>query len=62
MVQDGGCCVVNCNNIEQFYAFHTGGVMSLRGDGSVQFLKDTIAPGVAVALVTYNGGEVIQDN
>ena len=38
--QDGGCCAVNCSNVNQFYAFHTGGVNTLRGDGSVRFLRN----------------------
>lgn len=61
-VRDGGCCVINCNNVNDFYAFHQGGVNTLRADGSVQFMKDTTAPGVLVALITKAGGEVIQEN
>ncbi|MCI0461501.1 MAG: DUF1559 domain-containing protein [Gemmataceae bacterium] len=60
--QDGGCCVVNCNNANQFYAFHTGGANALRGDGSVQFLSESVAPGVVGALVTRAGGEVFTEN
>ena len=58
---DGGCCVINCNNANQIYAFHTGGTNALRGDGSVQFIRDSIAPGVIAALVTRTGGEVFND-
>jgi prepilin-type processing-associated H-X9-DG protein len=61
LVQDGGCCVVNCNNANQFYGFHSGGVNVGRGDGSVQFLRDSVAPGVLAALVTRAGGEVFND-
>jgi prepilin-type N-terminal cleavage/methylation domain-containing protein/prepilin-type processing-associated H-X9-DG protein len=61
-VPDGGCCVVNCNNVNQFYAFHPGGVNILRADGSVVFLKDTTAPGVLAALITRDGGEVFTMN
>src|SRR5262249_20942256 len=25
LVAGGGCCVVNCNNLDEIYAFHTGG-------------------------------------
>ena len=32
LTQDGGCCVVNCNNVNQMYSFHTSGVNTLRGD------------------------------
>ena len=59
--QDGGCCVVNCNNKNQFYAFHIGGVNAVRADGSVRFVQDSIAPGVLGALVTRNGGEAFND-
>jgi prepilin-type N-terminal cleavage/methylation domain-containing protein len=57
--KNGGCCVVNCTNNDEIYAFHTGGANSLRGDGSVFFMKEAIAPGVLAALISYNGGEVV---
>lgn len=59
---DGGCCVINCSNLNQMYSFHTSGVMTLRGDGSVQFLRDSTAPGVVAALVSRAGGEVFAEN
>jgi prepilin-type N-terminal cleavage/methylation domain-containing protein len=55
---DGGCCVINCNNVNQIYSFHTGGSNTLRGDGSVQFLSDSTAPAVLAALISRAGGEV----
>jgi prepilin-type N-terminal cleavage/methylation domain-containing protein/prepilin-type processing-associated H-X9-DG protein len=58
---NGGCCVVNCNNVNQIYGFHTGGANTLRADGSVQFLTTGTAPGVVAALVTRAGGEVFND-
>ncbi len=66
-VPDGGCCVVNCTNgggagAYQIYGFHTGGVNTLRADGSVQFLQENVAPGVLGALVTRAGGEVFSEN
>ncbi|MCI0638621.1 MAG: DUF1559 domain-containing protein [Gemmataceae bacterium] len=61
-IMGGGCCVVNCNNVNNIYGFHTGGVNALRGDGSVQFLRESVTPGVLGALVTRNGGEVVQEN
>jgi prepilin-type N-terminal cleavage/methylation domain-containing protein/prepilin-type processing-associated H-X9-DG protein len=60
-VRDGGCCVINCNNLNQFYSFHSGGVNAARCDGSVQYLRDSIAAGVLAALVTRSGGEVFND-
>jgi prepilin-type N-terminal cleavage/methylation domain-containing protein len=62
LVRDGGCCVVNCSNVNNFYGFHTGGLNVLRGDGSVQFMSDGTAPGVVAALVTRAGGEVFTDS
>jgi len=43
----------------QIYAFHTGGANTAFCDGHVQFLQGSIAPGILVALVSRNGGEVI---
>ncbi len=57
----GGCCVINCNNDNEIYAFHTGGSNAARADGSVVFLTTGIAPGVLGALATMMGGEVVGD-
>ena len=40
-------------------SFHPGGVMSLRADGSVRFVPQTIDGSVWSALGTVAGGEVI---
>jgi prepilin-type N-terminal cleavage/methylation domain-containing protein len=61
LTRDGGCCVINCNNLNQIYAFHTGGSNVLRADASVAFVSDTVPPGVLAALVTRAGGEVVGD-
>ena len=45
----------------QMYGFHTAGINVLRGDGSVQFLQESIAPGVLAAMVSRAGGEVVTD-
>jgi prepilin-type N-terminal cleavage/methylation domain-containing protein/prepilin-type processing-associated H-X9-DG protein len=60
-VREGGCCVINCNNNDEIYAFHTGGANILRADGSVGFLKDSTAPDVLAAMITAQGGEVISN-
>jgi len=54
---EGGCCIINCNNHQNIYAFHAGGANSLRGDGSVQFLQANITPAILGALITRAGGE-----
>ncbi len=40
-------------------SYHGGGVNLLMGDGSVRFIKDSIALNVWQALATRNGGEVV---
>lgn len=44
---------------DEMYAEHPGGANVLFGDGSVRFIKETIAPWTWVGLSTRNGGEVI---
>ena len=61
---NGGCCVVNCRNVRstatsQFYAFHPGGCMVVRADGSVQFLPETTNVTVVAAYVSKAGNEAI---
>jgi prepilin-type N-terminal cleavage/methylation domain-containing protein/prepilin-type processing-associated H-X9-DG protein len=57
LVADGGCCVINCNNVSQIYSFHNGGFNGLRADGSVRFQDTNMAPGILAALITRNGNE-----
>jgi prepilin-type N-terminal cleavage/methylation domain-containing protein len=57
-----GCACVNANNAWQFYSFHPAGVNTLRGDGSVQFMQESISPAILAALVTRSGGEVAQED
>jgi prepilin-type N-terminal cleavage/methylation domain-containing protein len=59
LIEGGGCCVINCNNYSQVYAFHANGANGLRGDGSVSFMAQNMAPATLGALFTANGGEVI---
>jgi hypothetical protein len=59
MVEDGGCCVINCTNYDQVFSFHTSGANALRGDGSVVFLSQSMSASTLGALFTYIGGEVI---
>ena len=40
-------------------SYHPGGVNMLFGDGSVRFIKESVALSVWRALCTRNGGEVI---
>ena len=54
-----GTCGINCSNDNELYSFHTGGVNTLMGDGSVRFLGASIAMQTLVALASRDGGEVI---
>ncbi len=41
-------------------SYHTGGVNVVRGDGSVQFIRENVEPDVWFAFGTRDGGEVFQ--
>jgi len=57
-----GCSSINVSNVNGLYAFHSGGVNILRGDGSVTFLREATSPAVLAALLTRNGGEAQQQD
>lgn len=57
-----GCSVINVFNENNPLSFHPGGVQAVRGDGSVFFLTETVAPEVFVAMVTRDGGETLTAN
>lgn len=57
----GGCNAVGANNVNSFYSFHTGGVNTLRCDGSVSFVPNSISPVALGALITKSGGEVFSN-
>ena len=55
-----GPCVINCHNgWNAMYSFHPGGLNALACDGSVRFLKESMAKSVIKAYVSRAGGEVI---
>lgn len=53
-----GWSVIKVLNDDNPYAFHTGGVQMVRGDGSVSFLSDSVDNATFVGLVSRNGGEI----
>jgi prepilin-type N-terminal cleavage/methylation domain-containing protein/prepilin-type processing-associated H-X9-DG protein len=73
-----GPCAVNCTNGQlvstypdpyygtdgtgAVYGFHSGGVNALLGDGSVRFVRASIEVRTFAALVTRNGGEVVNQD
>jgi prepilin-type processing-associated H-X9-DG protein/prepilin-type N-terminal cleavage/methylation domain-containing protein len=56
--QGMGTCVMNCTNDNEVYSFHPGGANMLFADGSVRFLRDSIAAVTFAALTTKAGGEI----
>jgi prepilin-type N-terminal cleavage/methylation domain-containing protein/prepilin-type processing-associated H-X9-DG protein len=51
-------CVMNCTNESEPYSFHGGGINVCLADGSVRFVRQTVAPAAWAALITATGGEV----
>jgi prepilin-type N-terminal cleavage/methylation domain-containing protein/prepilin-type processing-associated H-X9-DG protein len=49
---------INCNNGNEIYSFHPQGCNFVFGDGSVQFLKETIKPKTLHALWTSANGDL----
>jgi prepilin-type N-terminal cleavage/methylation domain-containing protein len=56
-----GPCPLNCSNMDAIYSFHTGGAYGLMGDGSAQFMTQSMDVWVMYALATSQGGEVVGD-
>jgi prepilin-type N-terminal cleavage/methylation domain-containing protein/prepilin-type processing-associated H-X9-DG protein len=57
----GGNQLMNCNNNNEIYSFHNSGCNFTMGDGSVQFVQETISPTIFCALFTRNGDELIPE-
>ncbi len=51
--------MMNCNNVNQPYGFHPGGIFISSADGRVGFYAEDIAPNVFVAQVTMAGRELM---
>lgn len=54
-----GTSIINIYNVENPYSFHSGGVQSVRGDGSVSFVSQNIDIGTFYGMLTRSGGEVV---
>jgi prepilin-type N-terminal cleavage/methylation domain-containing protein/prepilin-type processing-associated H-X9-DG protein len=59
--QRNGPCMINCTSDNELYAFHTGGMNALFGDGSVHFVSSSNGPPIVLGLITRAGGEIISD-
>ncbi|MHC5544107.1 DUF1559 domain-containing protein [Singulisphaera rosea] len=59
----GGNCVINCANAGSSpFSFHPGGVNVAMGDGTVRFLKETIAVNTMFKLIGINDGGIISSD
>jgi prepilin-type N-terminal cleavage/methylation domain-containing protein/prepilin-type processing-associated H-X9-DG protein len=54
-----GPCAINCDNYNEIYSFHPGGVNVTFCDGSVRFLKQSINIQLVSQLFSRHGGEVL---
>jgi len=52
-------CVLNCSNQGEIYAFHTGGSNVCMGDGSVRFIRESIALRTLMTLCARADGKPI---
>ena len=55
-----GPCPFNCTNNNEAYSFHAGGILTVMGDASVQFLNETMTIRTYAALCTAAGQEPTQ--
>jgi prepilin-type N-terminal cleavage/methylation domain-containing protein/prepilin-type processing-associated H-X9-DG protein len=51
--------VNNCGPNDEPFAYHSGGVNAVFGDGHVQFVRDSITAQVLRAILTPEGGEAV---
>jgi prepilin-type N-terminal cleavage/methylation domain-containing protein/prepilin-type processing-associated H-X9-DG protein len=52
-------CASGCSNDSEIFSFHAGGTNVCFGDGSVRFVKNDLTMEQARALLSRNGGEII---
>jgi prepilin-type N-terminal cleavage/methylation domain-containing protein/prepilin-type processing-associated H-X9-DG protein len=59
-----GPCIINCNNVtgRSLYSFHTGGINTCMGDGSVRFVRDSVPTRLVAFLITCQRGEVLPND
>ena len=50
--------IMNCNNYQGLYSFHTGGGNELMGDGSVNFISDNMDVDTFISLYTRAGEDL----
>jgi prepilin-type processing-associated H-X9-DG protein len=56
---EAGAPIVNHDNLHGLYSFHPGGTHVAFYDGSVHFLRESIETATMLALITREGGELV---
>lgn len=56
-----GSCIMNCNNNQSPYSFHSGGINVAMCDGSVRFLSESLNAETFWGLCCRNDGNVLGD-
>jgi prepilin-type N-terminal cleavage/methylation domain-containing protein/prepilin-type processing-associated H-X9-DG protein len=56
---NNGPCMINCNNGNSIYAFHTGGANVVMADGSVRFVRQSASANIVAGMITRAGGELV---
>jgi prepilin-type processing-associated H-X9-DG protein len=59
---NSGCNSINVTNHMGPYSMHSGGVNSLRCDGSVVFVRESTTAAILMAYISRAGGETLQLN
>ena len=64
-----GSCLINCTNafppfstMRGLYSFHSAGINTLMGDGSVRLIGESTDPRQVVYAITRSNGEVVQSD
>jgi prepilin-type processing-associated H-X9-DG protein len=52
--------VMNCDNFDQIYSFHSGGANIVFGDGSVNFLNESIDVDVIISMITRGANDTVE--
>jgi prepilin-type processing-associated H-X9-DG protein len=54
-----GTNMINCQNDNEIYSFHSGGANFAMGDGAVRFIREDIEPELFVSLMTRAGEDTV---
>ena len=52
--------IMNCNNYQGLYSFHSGGGNEVFGDGAVSFITDNVDLDTFVSLYTRAAGDIVK--